>query len=138
MRPLLEEKYRMKNLLLEIITPDGQIFSGDIKEVILPGIEGEFGVLPEHVSLFTLLKAGMIEFIKENGGHEAVIINSGNVTVTEGEVVALVDGAVPVVTSSEESEIASALKDAQTLLKDVADSKTILASVESKIDSIRA
>ena len=121
------------NLLLEIITPSGQIFSGKVKDVVLPGEEGEFGVLPEHVPLFTLLNGGVIEFTKENGDIDAVIISSGNVTVSDNSVIALVEGAVSL-EGREESDIAKALEEAKELLKDVSDNHTILASVEAKLN----
>jgi F-type H+-transporting ATPase subunit epsilon len=120
------------SLLLEIITPNGQIFSGKVKDVLLPGEEGEFGVLPEHVSLFTLLKGGVIEFTKESGNIDAVVISSGNVTVSDNSIIALVDGAVPL-EGKGDGEIAKALNSVKELLKDVADSHTILASVEAKL-----
>jgi len=121
----------MENSLnLEIITPDGLIFSGKVKDVLLPGEEGEFGILPEHVSLFTLLSGGVIEFTKEDGNIDAVVISSGNVTLADGGVIALVEGAIPL---DKNSEIASSLENIKELLKDVADSQHILASVEAKL-----
>lgn len=120
------------SLLLEIITPNGQIFSGKVKDVLLPGEEGEFGVLPEHVSLFTLLSGGVIEFTKEDGNVDAVVVSSGNVTVADGTVIALVEGAVPL-EGRGDGEIAKALESVRELLKDVADNQTILASVEAKL-----
>lgn len=120
------------SLSLEIITPDGLIFSGNVKDVLLPGDEGEFGILPEHVSLFTLLCGGVIEFTKEDGEVDAVVISSGNVTLADGGVIALVDGAIPL-ESKGDGDIAKALESAKELLKDVTNSQTILASIEAKL-----
>ena len=44
----------MDTLNLSIVTPNGSIFSGNVKSVTLPGKEGEFGVLPGHASWFLL------------------------------------------------------------------------------------
>jgi len=120
------------SLSLEIITPNGLIFSGKVKDVLLPGEEGEFGILPEHVSLFTLLSGGVIEFTKENGNVDAVVISSGHVTLADGTAIALVEGAVPL-DGKGESEITKALESARELLKDVTNSTHILASVEAKL-----
>ena len=46
--------------LLEIVTPYGLIFSGEVEEATANGSEGEFGVLPEHVPFVTTLKVGML------------------------------------------------------------------------------
>lgn len=120
------------SLSLEIITPDGLIFSGNVKDVLLPGDEGEFGILPEHVSLFTLLSGGVIEFTKEGGKVDAVVISSGHVTLADGGVIALVEGAIPL-EGKGNGDIAKALDDVKALLKDVTDNSHIIASVEAKL-----
>ena len=47
-------------LLLEIVTPQGLVFSEEVEEVTAAGSEGEFGVLPGHVRFVTTLKIGML------------------------------------------------------------------------------
>jgi F-type H+-transporting ATPase subunit epsilon len=47
-------------LLLEIVTPQGLVFSEEVDEVTASGSEGEFGVLPGHVPFVTTLKIGML------------------------------------------------------------------------------
>ena len=47
-------------LLLEIVTPQGLVFSEEVDEVTATGSEGEFGVLPGHVRFVTTLKIGML------------------------------------------------------------------------------
>lgn len=47
-------------LLLEIVTPQGLVFSEEVDEVTADGSEGEFGVLPGHVRFVTTLKIGML------------------------------------------------------------------------------
>ena len=124
----------MDTFKLEIITPNGIIFCSEAVSVTLPGEEGEFGVLPEHASLTTLLKAGVIDIEKSSKSMESVVINWGVVQVTEEKVVVLVDGAVAI-RGENESEIAKALDDAKTLMKDISDSNVALASVSAKIES---
>ena len=52
-------------LTLKIVTPD-QSQSYDVDEVVLPGVEGEFGVLPGHTPFFTALKTGMMWYRQGN------------------------------------------------------------------------
>jgi F-type H+-transporting ATPase subunit epsilon len=47
-------------LLLELVTPQGLVFSEEVDEVTATGSEGEFGVLPGHVRFVTTLKIGML------------------------------------------------------------------------------
>ncbi len=53
-------------LLLEIVTPQGLVFSEEVDEVTSTGSEGEFGVLPGHVPFVTTLKIGMLTAKKGN------------------------------------------------------------------------
>lgn len=124
----------METLNLEIVTPSGLIFNGQVLEVTLPGEEGEFGVLPHHAALTTLLKAGVVDIEKTDKTVESIVVNWGVVQVDEAKVVVLVDGAVAIRGESE-SEIAKALEAAKTLLSDVSDSNLAIASVSAKIES---
>lgn len=124
----------METLNLEVVTPSGSIFNGQAVEVTLPGEEGEFGVLPHHAALTTMLKAGVVDIEKEDKSVESIVVNWGVVQVDEAKVVVLVDGAVAI-RGETESEIAKALDEAKTLLSDVSDSNLAIASVSAKIES---
>jgi len=124
----------MDKFKLEILTPNGEIFNDDVVSVVLPGQEGEFGVLAGHASLTTLLEAGVIDVEKEDKSVESIVINWGVAQVDEGKVIILVEGAAPI-RGENESEIAQALEEAKKLINDIADSSTAIASVSAKIES---
>ncbi|PHQ64753.1 MAG: F0F1 ATP synthase subunit epsilon [Sulfurimonas sp.] len=124
----------MDKLKLEILTPNGEIFNDDVVSVTLPGEEGEFGVLPHHASLSTLLEAGVIDIEKEDKSVESILINWGVVQVDEAKVIVLVEGAVAI-RGDNESDIANALEDAKQLINDIADANPAIASVSAKIES---
>ncbi len=119
---------------IDIVTPLGRIYTGEIKEATFPGIEGEFGVLEGHAPLVTTLNPGVITIKKDNGKEEVIAINWGYVEVTPDHINVLVDGAVPVGGASE-SEIAKSIEKAKQLLKDAMDSDALVATVEAKIES---
>ncbi len=125
----------METLKLEIVTPDGQIFVGDIKDVTLPGSEGEFGVHPGHTSLVSLLQAGVIDIALTNGKHEVVAINWGHAKVDESSVTVLADGAVAI-SGSSEGAIATSLESAKKLIESISDSDVAIVAATAKIDSI--
>ena len=124
----------MNTLQLEIVTPSGPIFNGAVAEVTLPGEEGEFGVLPEHATLTTLLSAGVIDFVKEDKVTESVVINWGHVQVDENKVVVLADGAVAI-RGDKESDVAKAIADAKELVKSASDNAAAIATVSAKIET---
>ena len=120
----------MSSMNLEIVTPNGSIFNGKIKEATLPGEEGEFGVLPEHASLLSLLGTGVISIVKDNGNEEAIAIDSGYAKVEENKALCVVEGAVAI-SGDSDSEIAKALDDAKELLEKASDSATAIAKVDA-------
>jgi len=124
----------MDTFKLEILTPNGEIFNGNAVSVVLPGKEGEFGVLAGHASLTTLLEAGVVDIEKEDKSVESIVINWGVAQVDEEKVVILVEGAAAI-RGKTESEIAKALDEAKQLISSIADSNPAIASVSAKIET---
>ncbi len=124
----------MELLKLEIVTPNGVIFDGEVKQVDLPGSEGEFGVLAGHAALVSLLDTGVIVISKADGSEVAVAINSGYVKVEEEKTTCIVDGAVAL--SGDDSDLAKALESAKELLKKTESSAMAIASAVSKVEQI--
>ena len=124
----------MELMKLEIVTPSGVIFDNEVKQVNLPGSEGEFGVLPRHATLVSLLDTGVIVIEKQDGSEIAVAINSGYVKVDEEKTTCIVDGAVAL--SGEGSDLAKALENAKTLLKSAESSNVAIAAAVSKVEQI--
>ncbi|HET7058788.1 MAG TPA: F0F1 ATP synthase subunit epsilon [Nitrospiraceae bacterium] len=51
-----------RTILLEVVTPEHLLLSQQVEEVIAPGVEGEFGVLPGHTHFLTTLKIGELRY----------------------------------------------------------------------------
>jgi len=124
----------MELMKLEIVTPNGVIFDAEVKQVTLPGAEGEFGVLANHATLVSLLDTGVIVIEKADGREVAVAINSGYVKVEEEKTTCIVDGAVAL--SGDDSDLAKALEAAKELLKKTESSAAAIASAVSKVEQI--
>ncbi|MDA8079377.1 MAG: F0F1 ATP synthase subunit epsilon [Nitrospiraceae bacterium] len=106
-------------LLLEIVTPQGLVFSEEVDEVTAEGSEGEFGVLPGHVPFVTTLKIGMLTCKK---GTESIFffVNWGYAEVGPEKVLVLADSAE----RSDEIDVErakAAMKRAEDRLKAAAD-----------------
>ncbi|MGH2327633.1 ATP synthase F1 subunit epsilon [Campylobacter taeniopygiae] len=127
----------MDNLFkIEIITPMGVIYEGDIKSVTLPGSEGEFGVLKNHAALVSSLSSGIIDIEKEDLSHELIAIDAGHVKVDEDKTSVLAKGAVWI-SGSSESEIEKNLSKAKELIKSMSSDSVALATTFSKIDNLK-
>ncbi|MBU6183349.1 MAG: ATP synthase F1 subunit epsilon [Verrucomicrobia bacterium] len=78
---------------LEIVTPEAKSFSDDVDSVVIPGVEGEIGVLPMHAPLMTLLQPGELRVVK--GGEETrLAVGEGFVEITQEKIAVLTDMAV--------------------------------------------
>jgi len=125
----------MNTMKLEIVTPNGLIYEGEVKMVTLPGKEGEFGVLPEHAALVSLLETGVITVETADGNEMIIAINRGYVKVDENKVSCIVDGAVLI--SDEEGKLSERLAEAKELLKSAQTSDVAIAAAVSKVESIK-
>jgi F-type H+-transporting ATPase subunit epsilon len=79
-------------LHLEIVTPEKRAFAGDVDEVIVPGTEGELGILPHHAPLISTLGQGVLR-LRRGGSEEAFAIFGGFLQVRPDRVVVLAETA---------------------------------------------
>lgn len=83
----------MGTLQLEVVTPDKTVVSGEVEMAVCPGIEGEFGVLPKHVSLLSALKTGGLRYKTPGGKEEYVFISGGFADVNNNVLTVLAESA---------------------------------------------
>ena len=81
-------------LKLEIATPEGTVYSGDVELVTLPAIEGQMGVYPQHIRLMTKLVPGEL-IVHKRGQDDFLAVGEGLVDVTGDRVSIVTDMAVP-------------------------------------------
>jgi F-type H+-transporting ATPase subunit epsilon len=74
----------------EIVSQDRLIYEGDADVVVLPGTEGEMGILPNHAPLLTTLAFGLIR-VRYQGGEEVFTVAGGIVEVQPSIVTVLAD-----------------------------------------------
>ena len=81
-------------LALSIVTPERPVVETEVDSVVLPGSEGEFGVLPGHEALLAPLREGAVTY-QEAGRAVRVAITGGFAEVTQSRVTVLADAARP-------------------------------------------
>ncbi len=118
-------------LKLEIVTPESRVFSDDVDSVVLPGTEGEMGVLPAHAPLVTMLKPGELRFSR-GGKTEEFVIGEGMVEVTGSTVRVLTDIAMNEA-AIDETHVQEALARAEARMKESDLGAEEIASVEAII-----
>ncbi len=78
---------------LEIVTPEANIFSGEVSYVQLPGTAGQFGVLNNHAAMITTLKKGQVKIKDEQEQEQFFEIGGGVVEVLNNRVIVLAESA---------------------------------------------
>ena len=79
-------------MLLEILTPEKKLFSGDVQGVQLPGIDGLFEILDKHAPLVSALGIGQVKVLKKGMDSEKFTIHGGFVEVINNKATVLVEG----------------------------------------------
>ena len=116
----------MGTLQLEVVTPDKTVVSGEVEMAVCPGIEGEFGVLPKHVSLLSALKIGGLRY-RTGGKDEHVFISGGFADVNNDVLTVL----------AESAELADSIDTARAMAAKERAEKRI-AGHDEKVDMTRA
>ena len=85
----------MSTFDVSLVTPDGPVFEGEVEMLIVPGADGEIGVLARHAPLIAMLKAGSTRVhVKRDGEVREFATGPGFFKVEQDRALALVDDAV--------------------------------------------
>ncbi|CAQ71011.1 membrane-bound ATP synthase, F1 sector, epsilon-subunit [Cupriavidus taiwanensis LMG 19424] len=84
----------MATILVDVVSAEASIFSGQAKFVALPGESGELGILPGHTPLITRIQPGAVRIEKEDGSEEFVFVAGGILEVQPKHVTVLADTAI--------------------------------------------
>ena len=102
---------------LDIVTPDRRVVVGETSDVIIPGIEGEFEVLPGHAALLTVLGTGILSF--KQGGKETRLVVSGGFVEIDGDRIVLMAESASLATEVVREDANKQLYDAEQKLKEL-------------------
>jgi len=99
----------------EIVSQDRQVFSGDADMVIVPGIQGEMGILPNHAPLLSTLKFGILRV--RYMGQEQIFTIAGGVIEVQPDLVTVMADAAENVHEIDISRAEAAKRRAEEILK---------------------
>jgi F-type H+-transporting ATPase subunit epsilon len=78
---------------VDIVSAEGQIFSGPASMVFVPGSQGELGIAPRHAPLLTTLKAGEVRVQADGAEEQSFYVGGGSLEVQPNLVTVLADTA---------------------------------------------
>ncbi len=93
-------------MLLEIVSPEAKLFSGEVTSVTVPGVDGSFQILNNHAPIVSILEKGLVKitapsfkfskesedlFTKVNDQNYTIAIQSGTIEMKDNKVIVLAD-----------------------------------------------
>jgi F-type H+-transporting ATPase subunit epsilon len=102
---------------VDIVSAEGEIFSGAASMVFAPGSQGELGIAPRHAPLLTLLKAGEVRVQTPDGAEQHFFVGGGALEVQPTRVTVLADTALRAKDLDESAALAAKQRAEEALAK---------------------
>jgi F-type H+-transporting ATPase subunit epsilon len=100
---------------VDIVSAEGEIFSGAASMVFAPGAQGELGIAPKHAPLLTLLKAGEVRVQTPDGQEQQFFVGGGALEIQPNKVTVLADTALRAKDLDEQAALAAKQRAEDTL-----------------------
>jgi len=80
-------------MLLEIISPEKKLFTGEVNLLTVPGSKGSFQILHNHAPIISTLEKGIIKIVSSNGEKSFFNIDGGVIEVKNNKIIVLAENA---------------------------------------------
>jgi F-type H+-transporting ATPase subunit epsilon len=126
---------------VDIVSAEGQIFSGEASMVFVPGSQGDLGIAPRHAPLLTTLKAGEVRVQTEGAEEQSFYVGGGSLEVQPNRVTVLADTAARAKDLDEAAALAAKQRAEDALRQhtdkvDIAEAQAELARVVAQLRAI--
>ena len=101
----------------EMVIPENLLFSEKVELVVVPGEEGDFGVLPGHSPFISTLRTGVISIYENNLVNQRIFVTGGFAEVTPDRFTVLADEAIDF-NSAERSELELRVEEARKVVNE--------------------
>jgi F-type H+-transporting ATPase subunit epsilon len=101
-------------LSFELVSPERLLLSREVEMVVLPGAEGDIGVLPQHAPMITTVRPGILVVFENGQPTERIFVGGGIAEITSERCTVLADEAMPLDTldrAAAEAQISDARDD---------------------------
>ena len=123
----------MATFHFDLVSPEQLVFSGEVEHVVVPGTEGDFGVLAGHAPLIAMLRPGVVKILGPD--EQDILVVGGFAEVSPEGLTILADRAVPLA-EVDPTVIADEIRDAEEDVADATDDAT-RDRLQHKLDQLR-
>ncbi len=124
-----------EKIAFELVSPDRLLVSEAVDMVVIPGTEGDFGVLHGHQPLVALVRPGILEIENEGAATRRIFVSGGFAEVTNDRCAVLTEDAVPV-EDLKRADLEQRIKDAEEALAATA-SDADRTLIEARLTTLR-
>ncbi|MBL8550056.1 MAG: F0F1 ATP synthase subunit epsilon [Hyphomonadaceae bacterium] len=118
-----------------LVSPERELFNGEVDQVVVPGTEGEFGVLPNHAPVISMIRPGALR-IFDGGVERRIFVDGGFADVTPAGLTVLAEDAVDLA-SVDAAKLDQDIKNASEDVRDAREEPKRLAA-EARLKRLEA
>lgn len=107
-------------LKFELVSPEKLLMSADVEQVVVPGSEGDFGVLANHAPVLSTMRPGVVDITEAGGGKQRIFVRGGFAEVNPQGLTVLAEQAI----NMDDLDAAAIAQEVTNAEEDVADAKT--------------
>ena len=104
----------------ELVIPENLVFSSNVELVVVPGAEGDFGVLPGHAPFISSLRTGVISIYENDSVNERIFVTGGFAEVTSERCTVLADEAIEL-SKVQRSDLILRVEEAQKVVNEASE-----------------
>lgn len=121
-----------------LVSPERELFNGEVDHVVVPGSEGEFGVSPNHAPVMAVIKPGALK-VMNDGTTRKIFVNGGFADVTPEGLTVLAEEAIDL-SDVDAAKLDAELKDAQEDVRDASteEKKVVAQRAVERLEHMRA
>jgi F-type H+-transporting ATPase subunit epsilon len=128
----------VETIEFELVSPERLLKSEPVEMVVVPGAEGDLGILPGHSLLIATMRPGVIDIYKEGVVVEKIFISGGFAEVSPERCTVLAENAIPIEHIKKE-EAENRLKVANEMLKNaISNSQDDTSTIEKEVKTAKA
>ena len=129
----MEQATKSKTFQLEIVSVERSLFSGEANFVVVPGVDGELGIFPNHTPLLTKIKPGTLKFQAKDESEETLFFVAGGFLEVQPSVVTVLADTVVRGEEIDQARAEEARRNAEEAISRAPEDKIALATAQAEL-----
>jgi len=129
----MERSFNAKTFRLEIVSAERSLFSGEANFVVVPGVDGELGIFPNHTPLLTKIKPGTLKFHAKDESEETLFFVAGGFLEVQPTVVTVLADTVVRGEEIDQARAEESMRNAEEAISKAPQDKIALATAQAEL-----